>query len=53
MKVYYLKIWQDNTLIRNFIPVIDKNDVPCLYDEVSGELFYNAGSGNFLYGEVE
>ena len=50
-KLYYAKLWNAGTLVRDFIPVIDWSDVPCMYDKVSGELFYNAGSGEFLYGE--
>lgn len=36
----------------DLIPVLDWNDVPCMYDKVSGELLYNSGAGEFLYGEV-
>jgi len=50
-KLYCCKIWDNGTLIRDFIPVLDWNMTPCMYDKVSGQLFYNAGSGNdFLYG---
>ena len=48
-KVYGSKMWQGETLVRDFIPVIDNNDVPCMYDKVTGELFYNQGTGEFLY----
>jgi hypothetical protein len=37
-------------LVADFIPVLDLNDTPCMYDKVSGELFYNKGTGEFLYG---
>lgn len=29
------------TVKRHFIPVLDENDVPCMYEKVSGEYFYN------------
>lgn len=37
-------------LIADLIPVLDFDDIPCMYDKVSGEFLYNKGSGNFLYG---
>lgn len=43
------KIWDNGTIVRDFIPVLDMNDVPCMYDKVTDELFYNAGTGEFLY----
>lgn len=48
-RFYYLKLYDNGILIRDFIPVLDTNDVPCMYDKVSGELFYNKGTGEFLY----
>lgn len=49
-RVYYCKIWDNGTLIRDFIPVLDENSVPCLYDKVSETYFYNQGTGGFIYG---
>ena len=51
-KVYSLKLYSGETTVRDFIPVMDNNDVPCMYDKVSGQLFYNQGTGTFLYGEL-
>ena len=48
-KVYWLKMWQGAEIVRDFIPVLDMNDVPCMYDKVSGDLFYNQGTGQFIY----
>jgi len=51
--VYYLKMWDTNgNLIREFIPVLDWNDRPCMYDKVSDNLFYNQGTGEFNCGEA-
>lgn len=52
------KIWsyrhtRNGALLCDFIPVLDWDDVPCMYDRVSGELFYNKGTGEFLYGTVD
>lgn len=51
-KIYYAKIWNKGELVREFIPVLDLDGVPCMYDKVSGEFFYNNGTGTFLYGEI-
>lgn len=48
-KVYWLKMWQGTELVRDFIPVLDLNDVPCMYDKVTDKLFYNQGTGKFTY----
>lgn len=49
-KTYYAKIWNDNILVRDYIPVLDFDMQPCMYDKVTGEFFYNQGTGEFLYG---
>ena len=48
-KLYYIKIYQNNTLVRDFIPV-RVGQVGYMYDQVSGQLFGNAGSGSFVLG---
>lgn len=47
--MYYCKIWDNDTLVRDFIPV-RVEQVGYMYDKVSGQLFGNAGSGNFILG---
>lgn len=47
--VWSYKHTRNSTLIRDLIPVLDWNDKPCMYDKVSGEFFYNKGTGEFLY----
>lgn len=53
MKLYYFQIYEDEVLVRDFIPVMDNNNVPCLYEKLEGKLYYNQGEGEFLYGELE
>lgn len=48
--LYYCKIWDNNILVRNFIPCLDSNNRPCMYDTVSGQTFYNQGTGEFIAG---
>jgi hypothetical protein len=53
MKLYSLKIWDDGTLARNFIPCVNKEGVAGLYDITPGAVkkFYaNDGTGEFEAG---
>ena len=49
-KMYSAKIYEDNTLVRDFIPVLDKNGTPCMYDLAERKFYYNSGTGNFIAG---
>ena len=51
-KLFNAKFWLNNTLVRDFIPVLDKNSVACMLDKVSGTFFYNSGTGDFIAGPV-
>jgi hypothetical protein len=48
-RVYWAKITYNGTLVRDLIPVRVGN-VGYMYDKVSGKLFGNAGTGNFILG---
>jgi len=48
-KIFFAKIYKSGVLVQDVIPV-RKGTVGYLYDRVSGALFGNAGSGDFLYG---
>lgn len=50
VRIYEFKIYENNTLVRDFIPVKDENDVVCLYDTVTETYFYNQGTGTFIAG---
>ena len=49
MYVYSLKLYEGETLVREYIPVLDNNNVPCMYELENDETFYNQGTGDFLY----
>lgn len=51
MKLYYLKMYDNGTLIRDYIPVLDREGTACLYDFVTNKYFYNNGTGEFLYSD--
>ena len=45
------KMWNSaDELIRDFIPVIDKEGKAAMYDKVNGEFYYNKGTGSFKVG---
>ena len=46
-KIYSCQIYDDDGLVRDFIPVLDPDGVACLYDKVTGEYYYNSGTGTF------
>lgn len=46
------QIYESGTLIMDLIPCLDNNNRPCMYDRVTQRTFYNAGTGEFLYGEI-
>ena len=50
-KLYSCKIYDNGTLIRDYVPAVDQNNVACLYDKVESKYYYNKGSGAFTYGE--
>lgn len=53
MRLYSCKIWDNGTLVRNYIPCFRKSDyVVGLYDLVNGVFYINAGSGVFTYGGI-
>ena len=49
IRMYSFQIYDNNNLVCDFIPVLDKDGVPCLYDKVEDKFYYNEGSGEFLY----
>lgn len=48
-KLYRFRIFEDDTLVHEFIPW-EENGVACLKDTVTSEIKYNAGTGDFVYG---
>lgn len=50
MKFYRLRIYEDDTLVHEFVPWTDENDVVCIKDTVTGDLKYNGGTGVFTRG---
>lgn len=50
-RLYYCRLYDNGTLVRNFIPCYRKSDnVVGLYDIVNNQFYTNAGTGTFTYG---
>lgn len=50
-KIYGCKIYESDALVFDGIPVLDTNNVPCMYDKVTGALFYSESSDAFIGGQ--
>lgn len=50
--IWYCKIWDNDVLVRNFIPCINQSNVAGMYDTVNGVFYTNAGTGSFNVGSV-
>ena len=50
MRLYSCQIYDNGTLVRDFIPCINASGAIGLYDIVDGQFYANAGSGTFTAG---
>ena len=48
--LYRSRMWNGTVLIQDMIPVKDLSGVACMYDRVTGQFFYNVGTGDFTAG---
>ena len=52
-RIYSARLYKDNVLVRNFVPVKDNNGVVGMFDTVTYTFYENsAGTGNFIAGTV-
>ena len=52
-RYYNCQIYYDDILVRDFIPVLDKDGIPCMYDKVEKKFYYNQGTGDFKYKTLD
>ena len=52
MCIKFLKIYENNVLVRDFKAAVDANDVAGLYDEVEGVFYYPTGGAWTAFGVV-
>lgn len=50
--LYSFQIYEEEKLVRDMIPVLDWDMKPAMYDKVSGVLYENKGTGNFIAGLI-
>ena len=51
-RLYHMKIWKNDVLVRDMVPALDKDNTPCLYDKVERIFYYNQGTGDFIAGPI-
>ena len=49
-KIYYLRLYEDGTLVRDFIPCKNASGAVGLWDDVNSVFYQNAGTGSFTAG---
>ena len=49
-RLYSCKLWDNDTLIRNFVPCQNSSGTIGLYDAVNSKFYTNAGTGTFIAG---
>lgn len=52
-KIYSCQIYDNGTLVRDYVPCIDPDGNVGLYDLVNGTFYGNAGTGSFIAHEIE
>lgn len=50
--IYACRIYDNGTLIRDYVPCINANGVAGLYDMANGLFYRNSGTGSFTVGET-
>lgn len=51
-KIYSSQVYESGTLVRDFVPAKNSNNVVGMYDLVEGKFYGNVGSGSFIGGEA-
>lgn len=52
-KLYSCRIYDNNTLVRDFVPCVNDSGVGCLYDKVNQVCYYKNGTGDFIVGSAK
>lgn len=48
-RIFSFKIRENNQIVKNFVPCLDKNNKAGLYDLVENKFYGNSGTGDFVY----
>ena len=53
VRIYYMQIYENDVLVKNFLPVIRNSDGEAgLYDTTTNTFYGNSGSGSFVAGGI-
>lgn len=52
-RIYKFVVSESGEIIYSFIPILDQEGVPCMYDTVNKQFHYNKGTEQFLYKILE
>ena len=50
-RIYSCQVYDNDTLVRDFVPCVSASGVAGMYDIVNGVFYPNAGTGEFVVGE--
>lgn len=53
VRIYKIQLSQGEQGTNTFIPALDPTGAPCMFDLVAREPFYNSGTGDFIYPNME
>lgn len=52
LKFYYIKIYENNVLVKEYLPALNDQNRTGLYETVGGQFYTNSGDKVYLYGRV-
>lgn len=50
VRIHSCKIYDGESIIKDYRPCLDDNGTPCMWENVSKEYVYNSGTGSFVSG---
>lgn len=50
IRLYYVKMSDGETVVRDYVAALDPQGMPCMFDKVTNQPFYNSGTGAFVVG---
>ena len=48
-RIFGFRVWVDGEFVRDLVPVVDRFNEPMLFDNVTGDVFKNQGTGQFTW----
>lgn len=50
VRIFSLALSEEDNVVRDFMPALNAQGIPCLFDKISKQTFYNSGKGAFIVG---